>query len=96
MFKWVYILFIASAKDAEQGMRPGRTTDLGKNLPRRRTSHAAGAKVLRSRICCNCKRPVCPVWMASALQGKNALIARLVITVLCPAFDRGVDTFRWP
>lgn len=28
--------------------------------------------------------------MASALQGKNALIARLVSTVLCPAFDRGV------
>lgn len=36
-------------------------------------------------------RQLSPVWMASALQGKNALIARLVSTVLCPAFDRGVD-----
>lgn len=44
----------------------------------------------------SCKRLVCPVWMTSALQGKNALIARLVSTVLCPAFDRGVDVCRWP
>ena len=40
--------------------------------------------------------------MASALQEKNAVIARLVSTVLCPAFDRGVgiaaglDGFRKP
>jgi hypothetical protein len=34
--------------------------------------------------------------MASALQEKNALIARLVSTVLCPAFDRGVGICRWP
>ena len=40
--------------------------------------------------------PVCPVWMASALQGKNALISAQLSTVLCPAFDRGVDTCRWP
>ncbi len=37
-----------------------------------------------------------PVWMTSALQGKNALIARLVSTVLCPAFDRGIRLSRWP
>ncbi|QAX28331.1 hypothetical protein ETW24_02355 [Leisingera sp. NJS204] len=58
-------------------------------LPQQRANAA-------SAIAAQAKGGFILVWMAPALQGKNALTARLVSTVLCPAFDRGVDTCRWP
>lgn len=79
-------------------MNATRKQPLGKQFGNDRTSRAVKAPVrifderhLKSESTnSNHSResPLSPVWMASALQKKNALIARLVITVLCPATDR--------
>ena len=60
------------------------------------SAEAMTAMAADTEACCASIRQRNPVWMTSALQGKNALIARLVSTVLCTAFDRGIRLSRWP